>query len=68
MQFRKAKALAGIGYTEKAIKILEDLVSKNQNGMCSGTLVDFRFDQVTVVVRCVVQERTSCCQDKGQRS
>jgi len=31
MQFRKAKALAGIGYTEKAIKILEDLVSKNQN-------------------------------------
>jgi len=27
--FRKAKSLSGTGYTEKAIKILEDLVAKN---------------------------------------
>jgi hypothetical protein len=43
MQFRKAKALAGVGYTEKAIKILEDLVSKNPDGACSGRLVDCWF-------------------------
>lgn len=32
MLFRKAKALSGIGYTEKAIKVLEDLVAKNPEG------------------------------------
>ena len=41
MQFRKAKALAGVGYTEKAIKILENLVSKNPDGMCPGTFRSF---------------------------
>ena len=32
MLFRKAKALSGQGYTEKAIKVLEDLVAKNPDG------------------------------------
>lgn len=48
MQFRKAKALSGIGYTEKAIKILEDLVSKNQDGMCSGAPINFRFHHASL--------------------
>jgi hypothetical protein len=32
-QFRKAKALTGLGYTEKAIVILESLVAKDPNGV-----------------------------------
>jgi len=31
--FRKAKALAGQGFTEKAIKLLEELATKNPTGM-----------------------------------
>jgi DNA mismatch repair protein MutH len=30
--FRQAKSLAGLGFTEKATKIIEGLIAKNPNG------------------------------------